>query len=83
VLDRYVPLSQHLIRGLKVYIEAEKPKDYLFGGNNITSRSGGDFDSRYSQKGVQWAVKEAAKRAGVIKEVCVHTFRRRLRYFKC
>ncbi|MEN9919004.1 MAG: hypothetical protein RL662_1440 [Bacteroidota bacterium] len=73
--DRYVPLSQHLIRGLKVYIEAEKPKDYLFGGNNITSRSGGDFDSRYSQKGVQWAVKEAAKRAGVIKEVCVHTLR--------
>jgi site-specific recombinase XerD len=23
--DRYVPLSEHLIRGLKKYIEAEKP----------------------------------------------------------
>jgi integrase len=24
--DRYVPLSKHLIRGLKTYIAAEKPK---------------------------------------------------------
>jgi integrase/recombinase XerD len=46
--DRYVPLSVHLIRGLKKYIEAEKPKDYLFNGQPI-ARSGGDFDSRYSQ----------------------------------
>jgi site-specific recombinase XerD len=30
--DRYVPLSEHLIRGLKKYIEAEKPQDYLFNG---------------------------------------------------
>ncbi len=29
--DRYLPLSEHLIRGLKKYIEAEKPEDYLFG----------------------------------------------------
>ena len=28
---------------------------------------GGDFDSRYSQKGVQWVVKETAKRAGIRK----------------
>jgi integrase len=27
--DRYVPLSIHLIRGLKKYIAAEKPIDYL------------------------------------------------------
>jgi integrase/recombinase XerD len=73
--DRYVPLSLHLIRGLKTYIQAEKPTNYLFGGNNIVDRSGGEFDSRYSQKGVQWAVKEAAKRAGIIKDVCVHTLR--------
>jgi integrase len=26
VKDRYVPLSKHLIRGLKTYIAAEKPK---------------------------------------------------------
>lgn len=73
--DRYVPLSEHLIRGLKSYISAEQPQDYLFGGIAIFDRSGGDFDSRYSQKGVQWAVKEAAKRAGIIKDVHVHTLR--------
>lgn len=73
--DRYVPLSEHLIRGLKDYIFNEKPTIYLFGGVNIVDRSGGDFDGRYSQKGVQWAVKEAAKRVGIIKDVHVHTLR--------
>jgi len=72
--DRYVPLSKHLIRGLKVYIEAEKPKTYLFNGQPV-ARAGGDFDSRYSQRGVQWAVKQASKVAGITKEVCVHTLR--------
>lgn len=72
--DRLVPLSEHLIRGLKAYICAEKPTDYLFGGQP-KGRGGGDFDSRYSQKGVQWAVKETAKRAGIRKSVSVHTLR--------
>lgn len=73
--DRYVPLSQHLIRALKAYISAEQPIDYLFGGQPMPDRSGGEWDSRYSQKGVQWAVKEAAKRAGIRKDVHVHTLR--------
>ena len=72
--DRYVPLSKHLIGGLKTYIEAEKPKTYLFNGQP-QGRAGGDFDSRYSQRVVQWAVKQATKSAGIIKEVCVHTLR--------
>ena len=72
--DRYVPLSEHLIRGLKKYIEAEKPKTYLFNGQ-LQGRAGGDFDSRYSQRGVQWAVKQACKSAGITKDVCVHTLR--------
>ncbi len=72
--DRLVPLSKHLIRGLQAYIAAEKPGDYLFGGQP-TDQAGGDFDSRYSQKGVQWAVKETARRAGIRKVVSVHTLR--------
>lgn len=72
--DRYVPLSEHLIRGLKTYIKVEKPHEYLFNGQP-NGRAGGDFDSRYSQKGVQWAVKEAAKKAGILKDVHVHTLR--------
>ena len=72
--DRYVPLSEHLIRGLKTYIEAEKPKTYLFNGQPA-GRAGGDFDSRYSARGVQWVVKQACKAAGITKDVCVHTVR--------
>ena len=73
--DRYVPLSEHLIRGLKSYIEVEKPIEWLFNGQPLPNRAGGDFDSRYSQKGVQWAVKQACKRAGITKDVHVHTLR--------
>lgn len=72
--DRYVPLSIHLIRGLKKHIEVEKPQDYLFNGQPA-GRGGGDFDGRYSQRGVQWAVKQVAKAVGIQKEVHVHTLR--------
>ena len=81
--DRYIPLSVHLIRGLKKYIECEKPQDYLFNGQPVANGARGDtsaslntgFDSRYSQRGVQWAVKQVAKAAGVKKEICTHTLR--------
>ncbi len=75
--DRYVPLSPMLIRGLKSYMEAEQPQTWLFNGKeqSINGRSGGDFDSRYSQRGVQWAVRQAVKEAGIIKDVSVHTLR--------
>lgn len=71
---RYVPLSDHLVRGLKKYIAAEKPKDWLFNGQPNGS-AGGDLDSRYSQRGVQWVIKQAAKAAKVNKKVTVHTLR--------
>lgn len=73
--DRYVPLSVHLIRGLKKYIEAEKPKDYLFNGKPLPNGAGGDFDNRYSERGVQWVIKQTSKAAGILKEVHVHTLR--------
>ena len=72
--DRYVPLSPILIRGLQLYIGAENPEEYLFNGKP-EGRAGGDFDGRYSQRGVQWAVKEAKKAAGITKEMTVHTLR--------
>ena len=72
--DRYVPLSDHLIRGLKKYILAEQPQEWLFNGKP-DGRAGGDFDGRYSQRGVQWAVKQAKKAAGIIKDINVHTLR--------
>lgn len=73
--DRYVPLSEHLIRGLKAYLEAEQPKDWIFNGQPLPDRAGGDFDSRYSQRGVQWVIKQVCKQAGIAKDVHVHTLR--------
>jgi site-specific recombinase XerD len=70
--DRYVPLSIHLMR-IKKYI-ARKTNRLSFNGQPI-ARSGGDFDSRYSQRGVQWAVKTVAKSVGITKDVHVHSLR--------
>lgn len=71
--DRYVPLSEHLIRGIKKYISIAHPQKYLFEGTGNAEGKG--FDGRYSQRGVQWAVKTIAKNAGILKEVNVHMLR--------
>ncbi|WP_234110983.1 tyrosine-type recombinase/integrase [Chryseobacterium sp. R2A-55] len=81
--DRYVPLSEHLIRGLKTFIKVENPVQYLFNGNQnrnieeIDQPGAGrpDFDSRYSQRGVQWVIKTISKKAGITKDVHTHTLR--------
>jgi integrase/recombinase XerD len=69
--DRMLPLSEHLIRGLKKYIAAENPQIFLF--NGAANEKG--FDSRYSHRGVQWAVKNCAINAGIKKDICTHTLR--------
>jgi integrase/recombinase XerD len=71
--DRYVPLSDHLIRGIKKYISINHPAKYLFEGSG--NPDGKDFDGRYSQRGVQWAVKTVARQAGIQKEVHTHMLR--------
>jgi len=72
--DRYVPLGEMLIRGLKKYLGAEQPEQWLFNGKP-DGKAGGDFDCRYSQRGVQWAVRQAGNTAGISKEMTVHTLR--------
>lgn len=71
--DRYVPLSDHLIRGIRTYISIQKPQKYLFEGNGNPEGKG--FDSRYSQRGVQWVIKSVSKTAGILKEVHTHMLR--------
>lgn len=71
--DRYVPLSVHLIRGIQSFVSISHPKQFLFEGTG--NPEGKDFDGRYSQRGVQWAVKTIAKNAGILKEVNVHMLR--------
>jgi integrase/recombinase XerD len=57
----------------KPYVRAERPTAYLFEGTGNPEGKG--FDSRYSQRGVQWAVKTVAKQAGLIKDVHTHALR--------
>lgn len=71
--DRYIPLGKLLVRGISRYIEAENPETYLFTGSLSTSDP--KTDPCYSQRGVQWAIKTLSKKAGIRKEVNVHTLR--------
>jgi site-specific recombinase XerD len=64
--DRYVPIGENLSRGLKTYLDAEHPHKWLFNGKD---RQG------FSQKGVQWVVREAARKTAIQKQVTVHTLR--------
>lgn len=68
--DRYVPIGEHLSRGLKTYIEAEHPYVWLFNGKDNTGQL-----QRFSETGVQWIIKEAAKASGIQKHVTSHVLR--------
>jgi integrase/recombinase XerD len=65
--DRIVPLSDFMAKGLKKYLAVEKPHIWLFNGK--------DSDGRYSSKGLSWVMREALKKAGIKKEVSLHTLR--------
>jgi len=64
--DRCLPLGKMLCRGIAQYISAAHPVEFLFEGVD-----GGAM----SQRGTQWVVGEAVKRAGIRKEVHTHTLR--------
>lgn len=64
--DRCLPMGVMLARGIKTYIQAEKPRTFLFEGSN---------GEAYSQRGAQWAISQAVKKAGIVKEVTLHTLR--------
>lgn len=64
--DRCIPLGKMLSRGIAQYISAEHPRNYLFEGNDSEA---------LSQRGTQWVVYQAVKRAGIRKEVHTHTLR--------
>lgn len=64
--DRMLPMGTMLKRGIEKYIDAEKPRTYLFEGVN---------GEALSQRGAQWVIAQAVKKAGLIKEVSLHTLR--------
>ncbi len=67
--DRYVPLCDMLIRGVKTYLQAEKPVEYLFNGQSDEGHTG------LSTRGVQWVMRQARQRSGIKKQITAHTLR--------
>ena len=68
--DRYVPLCDLLVRGIRQHIASDGPKQWLFNGNNAQGNAVG-----LSANGVQWVVKQARQQSGIQKEVTTHTLR--------
>ena len=66
--DRYVTISSHMVRGIKKHLALNNPKDYLF---DHTSRKGIPI----SKTRIRDLLKKAVEKAGIKKQVCVHTFR--------
>lgn len=64
--DRYVMLSENLLKMLREYYKVCKPKKFIFEG-----QKGG----RYSPKSVQSIFKRAVLKAGIKKKVTVHSLR--------
>lgn len=65
--DRYVPLSEKMIPGLRKYKLAYSSKVFVFNGNK--------HGEVLSARGVQWAMKETLKASGINKEATIHTLR--------
>jgi integrase/recombinase XerD len=65
--DRILPLGNMLQRGLKSYIETQRPQTFLFEGNDSQA---------FSQRGAQWVMSQALKKTHIKKEdVSLHTLR--------
>jgi site-specific recombinase XerD len=65
--DRYVPLSPMILEGLRKYCKACRPVDYLFNGSKSSTP--------LSERGIQWVLREAAKKCKLQKGVSVHSLR--------
>jgi len=65
--DRYVPLGENLIIGLKKYLEAERPVTWLFNGKEASGK--------YSVKGLSWIMRENLKKTSITKDVNLHSLR--------
>ncbi len=65
--DRIVPLSKNIAIGLKKYLQAEKPKTWLFNGKEI--------GKQYSNRGLSWIMRENLKKTSITKKVSLHALR--------
>lgn len=65
--DRMVPLSPAMAKGLKKYIKAENPHNWLFNGKTPASQ--------YSTRGLSWVMRENLKKTSIKKQVNLHSLR--------
>lgn len=65
--DRYVPISKLALKGLKQYLTTTNPVTWLFNGKIRGQQA--------SRAGVRHAFRSCIKKAGIKKEVCIHTLR--------
>ena len=69
--DRYLPLSAHLIRGLKSYLETAKPVKYLF--NSQLTEDG--VPQGITTRTISWIIKESRSKMATQKPFTAHTLR--------
>ena len=69
--DREVPLSPKLLEALREYWLWKKPRVYLF----PSTEGQPGVEAPMSDKVIWWAVREAARRAGITRKIGPHTFR--------
>lgn len=69
--DRYVPLSAHLVRGLKKYFETEHPIKYVF--NSQVTKDG--TAQALTTRAIQWVIKESRSKVNTQKKFTAHTLR--------
>lgn len=65
--DRIVPLSPTMAIGLKKYLKAENPYNWLFNGKEPASK--------YSMRGLSWVMRENLKKTSITKKVNLHSLR--------
>ena len=70
-VDRYVPLSPHLARGLKTYFRTENPVKYVFNSQLTKNGVAGPLTTR----GIQWVIKECRSKVTTKKKFTAHTLR--------
>jgi site-specific recombinase XerD len=69
--DRYLPLSDLLIRGLKKYLETERPVKYLF--NSQVTKEG--VPQGITVRTLSWIIKESRSKMATPKRFTAHTLR--------
>lgn len=70
-VDRYVPLSDHLIRGLQKYYSTENPVKYVF--NSQVTKQG--LVQGLTTGGIGWILKECRSKVATKKKFTTHTLR--------